>query len=55
MLLGQVFRTVCLWYWYGEDMEKRYSIDDKEIWFVKGDRYALIGDPDYRDETSTYQ
>ena len=38
---------------YYIDMEKRYSIDDKEIHFVKGDRYALIGNPDYPDGSST--
>ena len=38
---------------YDVDMEKRYSIDDKEIRFVKGDRYALIGNPDHSDSTST--
>ena len=36
-------------------MEKRYSIDDKEVHFVKGYRYALIGYPDYSDGTSTDQ
>ena len=34
-------------------MEKRYSIDDKEIHFVKGDGYALIGNPDHPDGSST--
>ena len=34
-------------------MEKRYSIDDKEIHFVKGYGYALIGNPDHPDGTST--
>ena len=38
---------------YDIDMEKRYSIDDKEIKFVKGDGYALIGNPDNPDGTST--
>ena len=33
--------------------EKRYSIDDKAIHFVKGDGYALFGKPDYPDVTST--
>ena len=36
------------------DMEKRYSIDDKEINFVKGGGYALIGNPDHPDGTSTH-
>ena len=34
-------------------MEKRYSIDDKEIHFVKGDGYALIGNIDHPDGSST--
>ena len=34
-------------------MEKRYSIDYKGIRFVKGYRYALIGNPDHPDGTST--
>ena len=34
-------------------MDKRYSIDDKEIYFVKGEGYALIGNPDHPDGTST--
>ena len=44
---------------YGElslyyiDTENRYSIDDKEIHFVKGDEYALIGNPDHPDGTSS--
>ena len=38
---------------YDIDMEKRYSIDDKGIHFVKGDRYALIGNPDHPDVSST--
>ena len=33
-------------------MEKRYSIDDKDIHFVKGDGYALIGNPYHPDVTS---
>ena len=40
-------------YLYDIDMEKRYYIDDKEIHFVKGDGYALIGNPDHPDGTST--
>ena len=38
---------------YKIDTEKRYSIDDKEIHFVKGDGYALIGNPDNPDGSST--
>ena len=34
-------------------MEKRYSINDKEINFVKGDGYALIGNPYHPDGSST--
>ena len=37
---------------YDIDMEKRYSIDDKEIRFVKGYGYALIGNPYHPDGTS---
>ena len=40
-------------YFYNIDMEKRYSIDDKGIIFVKGDGYALIGNPDHPDGSST--
>ena len=32
---------------YDIDMKKIYSIDDKEINFVKVDGYALIGNPDH--------
>ena len=39
---------------YDIDTEKRYSIDDKGIQFVKGYRYALIGYPDHPDGTSTH-
>ena len=38
---------------YDIDTEKIYSICDKEIHFVKGERYALIGNPDHPDGTST--
>ena len=38
---------------YDVDIEKRYSIDDKDIYFVKGDRYALIGNPYHPDGSST--
>ena len=40
-------------YLYDIFTEKRYSIDDKEIHFVKGDGYALIGNPDHPDGSST--
>ena len=39
---------------YDIDMEKRYSIYDREINFLKGDGYALIGNPDHPDGSSTY-
>ena len=38
---------------YDIDIEKRYSIDDKEFHFVKGDGYALIGNPYHPDGSST--
>ena len=38
---------------YDINTEKRYSIDDKDIHFVKGDGYALIGNPDFPDGSST--
>ena len=38
---------------YDINAEKRYSIDDKEINFVKGYGYALIGNPDFPDSSST--
>ena len=38
---------------YDFDFDKRYLIDDEEIHFVKWDGYALIGDPDHPDGTST--
>ena len=38
---------------YDTDTEKIYSIDDKEIHLVKGYGYALIGNPDHPDGTST--
>ena len=38
---------------YYIDFEKRYSIDDEYILFVKGYLYALIGNPDHPDGTST--
>ena len=40
-------------YLYDNDVQNRYSIDDKEIHFVKGDGYALIGNPYHPDGTST--
>ena len=36
------------------DFGKRYSIYDEDIHFVKGDGYALIGNPDHPYGTSTY-
>ena len=38
---------------YDIDTEKRYSIDEKEMHFVKGEGYALIGNPDFPDSSST--
>ena len=38
---------------YDINTEKRYYIDDKEIRFVKGDWYTLIGNPDHPDGSST--
>ena len=38
---------------YYIDFDKRYSIDDGEIHFVKGYGYALIGYPDHPYGTST--
>ena len=38
---------------YDIDTDNRYSVDDKDIHFVKGDGYALIGNPDHPDGTST--
>ena len=38
---------------YVIDMEKIYSIDDKEIHFLKGDGYDLISNPDHTDGSST--
>ena len=40
-------------YLYDIYTEKRYSIDDKDIHFLKGDGYALIGNPDHPDGSST--
>ena len=37
---------------YDIDMQKRYFIYDKEIHFVKGYGYALIGNPYHPDGTS---
>ena len=39
---------------YYIDFGKRYSIDDEDIKFVKGDGYALIGNPDQPDGASIY-
>ena len=38
---------------YDIDMERRNSIDDRGIHFVKGYGYALIGNPDHPYGTST--
>ena len=38
---------------YDIDMEMRYYTDDKETKFVERDGYALIGNPDHPDGTST--
>ena len=38
---------------YDIDFEKRYSIDDKGINFVKVYVYELIGNPNHTDENST--
>ena len=38
---------------YDIDTENIYSFDDKEIHSVKGDGYALIGNPDFPDDSST--
>ena len=40
-------------YFYDIDMENRYSVGDKDIHFVDGDGYALIGNLDHPDGTST--
>ena len=40
-------------YLYDIDFEKIYSTDDEEIQCLKGDGYALIGNPDHLDGTST--
>ena len=38
---------------YGIDFGNRYSINDEKTYFVQGDRYVLIGNPDHPDGTST--
>ena len=38
---------------YDIDTEKIYSIDKKEMYFVKGEGYALIDNPDFPDGSST--
>ena len=38
---------------YDIDFGKRYSIDGEDIHFVKSKVYALIGNPDHPDGTST--
>ena len=40
-----------LYIWYCT--EKRYPIDEKEMHFVKGEGYALIGNPEFPDGSST--
>ena len=40
-------------YLYDIDTEKRYSIDNKDIHFVQGDGYVLIGNPYFPDGSST--
>ena len=37
---------------YYIDFEKIYSIDDEDITFLKGQGYALIGNPDHQDVNS---
>ena len=39
---------------YDIGFRKRYSIDDEDIYFVKEDGYALIGNPDHPYGTPTY-
>ena len=39
---------------YDIDFDKIYSTDEEEIHFVKGYGFALIGNIDHPDETSTY-
>ena len=41
-------------YIYDIDFWKRYTIDDEDTHFVKGDGYAFIGNQDHPDGTSTY-
>ena len=50
LLLEKIRRTLSLWYLFWEI----YSINDKEIHFVKWNGYALIGNQDHTDVTSTY-
>ena len=38
---------------YDIDTEKRYSNDEKEMLFLKGEGYALIGNPYFPDGSST--
>ena len=38
---------------YVIDFEKRYSIDDEDIKFIKGDGYALIDNSNHTDGSST--
>ena len=55
---NQIYRTCFLakyegLYLYDINTEKRYSIDEKEMHFVKGEGYALIGNPDFPYGSST--
>ena len=38
---------------YDIEFGRRYYIDNENIHFLKGDRYALIGNSDHPDGTST--
>ena len=40
-------------YLYDIDTKKRYSIEEKEMHFLKVEGYALIGNPDFPDGSST--
>ena len=43
----------CGIYLYDIDTDKQYTIGDEEIKFIKKGNYALIGNTDNPDETST--
>ena len=54
----QIYRTCFLATYgilsiYNIDMQKIYSIGDNDIHYAKVDGYALIGNPDHPDGTST--